>query len=81
MATSLLPEFEFYLKNRAKLTDNFVGRFIVIKNKKVIGDYGSELEAIEETSKSHQLGTFLVQQVDLDPDSTTQVFNSRVSFA
>lgn len=81
MAKPLQREFEYYLAKQPELVTRFRGRFIVIKGEEVLGDYGSEFEAIRETEKIHELGSFLVQQVDEDPESTTQIFHSRVVFA
>jgi len=76
----LKDEFEFYLGNQKELADKYNGKFLVIKNQKIIGVYDSELEAIQETSKTEQLGTFLVQKCEYGDSSTTQTFHSRVSF-
>lgn len=77
----LKDEFEFYLQNQKQLADKHNGKFLVIKNHKIIGVYDSELEAIQETSKTEKLGTFLVQKCEYDDSSTTQTFHSRVSFS
>jgi len=50
----------------------------VIKNEGVIGVYDSDIEAIEETSEKHEMGTFLVQKCEPGPNSYTQTFHSRV---
>lgn len=55
----------------------FEGKFIVLKNKTVIGVFDDRMEAINETRKTNELGTFLVQHV---VDSEEQVrFHSRHS--
>ncbi len=56
------------------------GKFIVIKDCKVMGSYDSELDAVKETAKKHELGTFLVQKCDPGTDSYTQTYHSRVVF-
>ncbi len=73
-------EFEFYLKNQEKLLKKYKGKFIVIKNKKVIGSYASNTEAYQESIKNNDLGTFLIQECLLGAESHTQVFHSRVVF-
>ena len=45
-----------------------------------LGAYDTELEAIEETTKEHKLGTFLVQECVPGAESYTQTFHSRVNF-
>ena len=80
MAKSLKKEFKYYLGNQEKLVEKYKGKYIVIKNKSVIGSYDSEQEAIEKTKEKHELGTFLVQICLSGSDNYTQTYNSRVSF-
>ena len=81
MANTLKIEFEYYLKHKDELVEKYNGRVIVIKNQKVIGDYDSEIQAVAETSKTEDLGTFLVQTVSPGENGYTQTFHSRVIFA
>ncbi len=81
MESPLKPEFEYYLANQAKLVKKHDGKFVVIKNKEVIGVYDDQATAISQTQKTHELGTFLVQKVEPGKDAHTQTFHSRVSFA
>lgn len=76
----LKNEFEYYLKHQKEFVEKYNGKFIAIKNRKVIGAYDTELEAVKETSKKEELGTFLVQKCESGDASYTQTFNSRVSF-
>ena len=80
MAHALEKEFKHYLAHQDELVAKYNGRFIVIKDEAVIGDYATELEAIRETQKSHALGTFLVQKCEPGNQSYTQTFHSRVVF-
>jgi hypothetical protein len=77
----LEKEFKYYLEHQDELVKKYNGKYIVIKDCQVIGVYNSELQAIEETSQKHELGTFLVQKCEPGEESYTQVFHSRVSFA
>ena len=76
----LKKEFEYYLAHQDELVKQYNGRFVVIKDQKVIGDYSDQLTAITETQKLHALGTFLVQKVEPGSEAYTQVFHSRASF-
>ncbi|MGA3182322.1 MAG: hypothetical protein ABSF38_18500 [Verrucomicrobiota bacterium] len=78
---ALKKEFEFYLRNQDDLVKQYRGKFIVIKDEKVLGAYNDELEAVTETSKEHELGTFLVQECEPGSENYTQTFHSRVGFA
>ena len=81
MAIPLEKEFQYYLDNQDELVKKHNGKFVVIKDRVVIGVYDTELEAIKETSKKHKLGTFLVQKCEPGSESYTQTFHSRVAFA
>ena len=80
MKEKLKKEFDYYLKNQDELVKEYNGKFIVIKDCKVIGAYDSELDAIKETTKNHELGTFLVQRCEQGDASYTQAYHSRVIF-
>jgi hypothetical protein len=75
----LKKEFEYFLEHKKELVREYNGKFVVIKNLKVIGAYDSEIDAIEETSKTEELGTFLVQKCEPGDASYTQTFRSRVA--
>ena len=81
MDSPLKPEFEYYLANKPALLKEYEGKFVVIKDQSVIGAYDDELAAVTETSKTYELGTFLVQKVAPGDEAETQTFSSRVAFA
>jgi hypothetical protein len=76
----LEEEFKFYLNNQEKLVEKYNGKFIVIKDRNVIGSFDSEIAAYEETQKFHDLGTFLIQYCSPGIESYTQTFHSRTVF-
>lgn len=76
----LNKEFKFYVDNQNKLVEKYNNRFIVIKNCEVIGDYADAGTALRETSKKHEVGTFLIQECKAGEDSYTHTFHSRVIF-
>ena len=75
----LEKEFKYYLQNQEELVKKYNGKFVVIKDLKVIGTYESELEAIKKTAEKYELGTFLIQKCEPGTESYTQTFHSRVS--
>ena len=77
---TLEQEFEYYLKNQADLIKKHSGRYVVIKGEELIGVFDSKAEAIIETSKAHEMGTFLVQKCSPGSEAHTQTFHSRVVF-
>jgi hypothetical protein len=77
----LHKEFEYYLNHQNELIEKYEGRFIVIKNEQVIGDYSSRIEAYKETKKTHKLGTFIIQQCEANVGAYSNTFHSlTVSF-
>ncbi|MCY4384136.1 MAG: DUF5678 domain-containing protein [Nitrospinae bacterium] len=81
MEQLLKDDFQYYLDHQTELAEKYEGKYIVIKNRLVLGTYDDEMEAVEKTAKKHELGTFLVQECSSDPDSTIETFHSRVSFS
>ena len=75
----LEKEFNYYLEHQRELIKDYDGKFIVIKDGKVLGAFASALEAVEETAEQHELGTFLVQKCEPGNASYTQTYHSRVS--
>lgn len=76
ISTLLKKEFEYYRENHQDLVEKYDGKVIVIKDQRVIGVFPSEIEAIEEASKTEPRGTFLVQECR--PEIEVQSFASRV---
>ena len=77
---TLQKDFRFYIDHQEEMIENYDGKIIVIKNGIVLGAYDDELVAVNETKKSHALGTFLVQKVSPGDSAYTQTFHSRVVF-
>ena len=63
---NLSREYDYYQRERKKIFANFAGRYIVIVGEEIIGDYPTQLEAIETTRKTHRLGDFMVKFVERD---------------
>jgi len=81
MYDALKQEFEYYVEHQQELVEQYNGKFVVIKDKAVIGAYDDEVVAINETVKKHELGTFLVQKCEPGTDNYTQTYHSRVAFS
>ena len=81
MGNPLKKEFEYYLANQDELVKQYSGKFIVIKDQKVLGEYPDQLIAVTETQKNgHKVGTFLIQKVEPGSGAYSQTFHSRVAF-
>jgi hypothetical protein len=68
----LIMEHRYYVNNKKGLLKQFEGKVIVIKDKKVIGSYDNQLDAVNKTvSSGYKLGTFLVQKVEQEDECVT----------
>ncbi len=76
MNKELEKTFKYYLDNIEEINKLYNGKFIALKDCKVIGVYDTYEIALEESLKEHELGTFLVQRVDINPSSYTLYLNS-----
>lgn len=73
-------ELQYYIDNQDVLVDKYRGMFLVIKDLTIIGVYNTEIEAYSETVKTHELGTFLIQECQPGDENYTQTFRTRVIF-
>lgn len=71
----LKAEFQYYLENKESLLKDYENQYIVIKDRKILGNYPDLMTAVEETKKTHELGTFLVQHVTKEDEEVR--FHSR----
>lgn len=81
METYLIKEFQYFLDHQAELVEKYNGKFVVIKDNRVIGSYDKQIDAITKTANEHEPGTYLIQKCEPGPDCYTQTFHSRVSFS
>lgn len=81
MAHDLNREFKFYQSHQKDLVEKYNGKFLVIKDLKVVADFRSFEEALEYSQKEFELGTFLIQECLPGEDNYTQTFHTRAIFA
>ncbi len=74
----LKKEFNYYLKHQEELVKKYNGKFLVIKDQKIIDEFDSELDAYKNASGKFEAGTFLIQECLPGKKSHTQTFYSRV---
>jgi predicted GTPase len=55
-------EFQYYLDNQNNLVKKYDGRYIVIVDNQVVGDYEDYSQALSNSLKNYEMGTFLVQK-------------------
>ncbi len=73
-------EFSYYLDHQAELVKKYNNRFLVIIGQEVVGDYASYDQALSQSMKKYEMGTFLVQECTEGEEAYTQTFHSRVAF-
>ena len=55
--------FDFYVEHQAELVKKYNGRYIVIVEQKVVGDFATIEEAFDFASKKYKSGEFLLHLV------------------
>lgn len=80
-AYMLKDQFNWYLENQSELVKKYNGKFLVIKDKSVVGVYDRQDNALMEAEKKFGLGNFIIQECSPGEGSYTQTFHSRVAFA
>ena len=79
--TVLEKEFEFYLANQDEMVAKYDGFVVAIKGEIVLGAYRTYGEALVETVKDYEEGTFLLQKVSQGNKDYTYYYHSpRLSF-
>jgi len=69
-------EFQYYLDHQDELVKLYNGKFLIIKDKKVVAAYDSKDDAYFEGQKNNELGTFLIQYCSPGNMAYTQTFYS-----
>ena len=75
---TLRKEFQFYRDSQDEMVQKYDGKVVAIKNGKVLGAYDSASEALSQTQKTHELGSFLIQKVSAGSKDYTLTIRSRV---
>jgi len=73
-------EFSYYLSHQDELVKKYNNRFLVIIGEEVVGDYDNYEQALFQSMKKYEMGTFLIQECTEGEEAYTQTFHSRVSF-
>lgn len=71
-------EFEYFLKNQDKWSEEHYGKYVVVVGQQVFGFFESEEIAYRAALKDLKLGTFLIQHCIPGPESYTQTFITNV---
>lgn len=77
----LKEQLDYFIGHQDELVQKHRGKVLVIKDKAVVGVYGSEWDAYAEATKAFEPGTFLIQKCLAGQNAYTQQFvSSHVSF-
>ena len=75
-------DFFWYLAHQDELVEQYNGKHLVIKDRKVVGSYNSVIEASMEGKKNFEKGTYLIQLCTPGEDAYTRTFHTqRVKFS
>jgi len=66
--TMFETENKFYEENRETFREKYLGKRVVIVKDKILGAYDTDSQAIDETSKTMELGTFCIKYVPVNPE-------------
>ena len=70
-------DFFWYLAHQDELVEQYNGKHLVIKDRKVVGFYNSISEAYVEGKKKYQLGTFLIQLCTPGEEAYSRTFRTQ----
>jgi hypothetical protein len=66
--------FNFYLENLKELSERYNGKYIAIKDCRVLGAYDTFDIAYMETLKKETSGTFIIQKAENNPAAYTSTY-------
>jgi hypothetical protein len=69
-------ELEFFKENQKDLVEKYSGKVLAIKGSDILGAYNTALDALKETTKEHELGSFMIQPCRPGTDAYTVTISS-----
>ena len=78
--TKLEQELNYYIQHQDELVKKYEGKYLIIKDKQVVGVYDEEIDAYNDAKSKYEVGTFLIQPCMPGSESYTQTFHSRAVF-
>jgi hypothetical protein len=74
----LNKEFKYYRDNQQKLTEKYLGKFLIIKGQRVVGTFDDHIIAYETAKDKYGLGNFLLQHCLPGEANISRTFHSQV---
>ena len=78
----LEQDFQYYLDHQEELVSKYNGRILVMKDKRVMGDFADFFEAYEWAANRYDPGSFIVQRCSAGmKDYTVRMHTQGIRFA
>ena len=72
--------YAYFVEHLDELIEMHNGKHVVIKDESIIGVYDSFKEAYDDTIKTEELGTFIIQQCVTEEEEMITFVSSNVAF-
>lgn len=69
-------DFNWFKENIASLYSKYGSAFLAIKNMRVLGAYATYADGVNETQKTEEIGTFIIQKCGSDESAYTNYISS-----
>lgn len=69
-------DFDFFLEQYEELYKKYGRCFVAIRNRKILGIFRTEEEAIDITSSEYEFGEFIIQECNGDESGYTNYITS-----
>lgn len=77
---TLKDNFNYYIEHQTELVKKYNGRFLVLKDCEVVGDYDNERDAYFASVERYCLGNFIIQYCSEGSSAYTQTFVNDIAF-
>lgn len=65
----MVTAFKYYVGHQKELVEKYNNKVLAIKDEIILGVFNNEIEALTETTKTEELGTFIVHRVGPGKDN------------
>ena len=72
--------YTYFKEHLEELIDIYYGKHVVIKDESIIGVYDAFKEAYDETIKTEELGTFIIQHCVTEEEEMITFVSGNVAF-
>jgi hypothetical protein len=74
-------DYDYFLQNIENLYKTYGHSFIAVKDRRILGAYDTFNEALENTLKTEEVGTFLIQECFANREECPCHFQGNVIFS